>query len=237
MARARLHELRGDAQAVARAAQAAAQNVFGVELLAHLRAGDRLVAERQHRRPREHSQLADLGKLGDDVFRHAVAEVLIFFVPAQVFEIHHRDGLLARCNAGRHAPGVHLALQALEVSAELGRRLVAYPPVLFERLADNLRQPRRDVAVQVLGRRGRAVQDGIENHRGRLAGKRRLAGGHLVEHHPEGEQVRARVHVLTARLLRRHISHGAQRRAGLVANSSPRALVGMPEALTGSPAR
>ena len=43
-----------------------------------------------------------------------------------------------------------------------------------------------------------------------FAGKRLLAGGHPVEHHPKGEKVRAAVHRCAGNLLRRHEGGRAQ---------------------------
>ena len=49
---------------------------------------------------------------------------------------------------------------------------------------------------------------------GGVAAKGQRAGGHLVEHDAEGEQVGAGVEFLAARLLGRHVGDGAQWRAG-----------------------
>ena len=59
----------------------------------------------------------------------------------------------------------------------------------------------------------RPVEDRLEDGGGGAAGEGRVAGGHLVEHHPEGEEVGAGVHLLAPRLLGRHVGHGPQRRA------------------------
>ena len=40
-----------------------------------------------------------------------------------------------------------------------------------------------------------------------------LARGHLVKHSSEGEQIGARVQILAAHLLRRHVGNRAQRRS------------------------
>ena len=207
-----LDQLGGDAQPVAGPPQRAAQHVLGAELLAHLGAGDRLVAVRDDRCPREDAQLAHLRQLRDHVFGHAVAEVLVLLGAAQVLEVEHRHRLLARARRS-HAPRVDLALQPLQVGAQLRRRLVAQPPVLLEQLADDLADPVGDAAVQLGGRRRGVVQDSLEDARGRAAGEGGLAGRHLVQHHAEGEEVGAGVHLLAAGLLRRHVGDGAERRA------------------------
>ena len=85
------HELRGDAHAVAGAADGAFEHVGGAELLAHLLRGHRLVAERQHLRAGKDFELLDLRELRDDVFGDPVAEVLVFLRAALIFEVEHRD--------------------------------------------------------------------------------------------------------------------------------------------------
>ena len=58
------------------------------------------------------------------------------------------------------------------------------------------------------------VQDGIFENRGRVSAEGALPGRHLVENQAEGEQVGARIQLLAAHLLRRHVARGAHRRAG-----------------------
>ncbi len=58
---------------------------------------------------------------------------------------------------------------------------------------------------------GRSVaQDGAESGDGGLSAEGALAGGHLVEHDAQGEDVRARVDFLALRLLGRHVGRGSQ---------------------------
>ena len=49
--------------------------------------GHRLVAIGQHGGAGKDAQAADVGQLGNDVLRHAVAEVFVFLGPAEVFEV------------------------------------------------------------------------------------------------------------------------------------------------------
>ena len=96
MSRARLHQLRGDAQAVTGAAQAASQHIRGIQVLADFwcRTASR---GRQNRGRRENPQFLDLREFGDDVFGDAVAEVFVFLGAAQIGEVENRDGLLDPC--------------------------------------------------------------------------------------------------------------------------------------------
>ena len=57
------------------------------------------------------------------------------------------------------------------------------------------------------------MEDGIEDDRGRASGERLPPRGHLVEHQPEREQIRAGVQVVAARLLGRHVGNRAERDA------------------------
>ena len=59
------------------------------------------------------------------------------------------------------------------------------------------------------GGSGRLGQQALEDRRDGRPLERQLAGGHLVEHDAGGEQIAARVDLLAARLLRRHVRHGA----------------------------
>ena len=70
------------------------------------------------------------------------------------------------------------------------------------------------IALMRARRRRIAIEDAVEHHRGGVAGKTLAAGGHLVEHHAEREQIGARIDFVAARLLRRHVGDGADRGAG-----------------------
>ena len=76
--RARVHQLRVDAQTRAGAADGARQRVGRAQLLADLRGSHRLIAKRQNRGPRKRIQPANFRKFGDHVFRDAVAQILVF---------------------------------------------------------------------------------------------------------------------------------------------------------------
>jgi hypothetical protein len=85
--------------------------------------------------------------------------------------------------------------------------------VLFDRLRDDALERQRHVGVELHRRQRLAVQDRVEHHGRRAALERLLARGHLVEHEAEREEVRADVQLLAARLLGRHVGHGAHRHA------------------------
>ena len=107
-----------------------------------------------------------------------------------------------------------VALQALQVRLQLGRALVAQVPVLFEGRVDDALELRRKLRVELDRGDRRAVENRVEDD-GRRARPRRLAARrHLVEHGAEGEEVGAGVERLAARLLGRHVRHGADGRAG-----------------------
>ena len=91
MVTAGLDQLRGDAQAVAGPADAAAQYIGGAQFCAHLGRGHRLVAVGEHGRTREDAQPLNVGQLGDDVLGHAIAKILIFLGAAQVLEVKNSD--------------------------------------------------------------------------------------------------------------------------------------------------
>ena len=47
------------------------------------------------------SMRVDFRELRDDVFGHSIAEVFVFFGPAEIFEIEHGDGFLFARGLGR----------------------------------------------------------------------------------------------------------------------------------------
>ena len=73
-----------------------------------------------------------------------------------------------------------------------------------------------EIGIQPHRSDGRAVQNGVEDQRRAVAAEGQRAGGHFVEHGPEGKQVGARVKFFAAHLLRRHVGDRAQRAPGLV---------------------
>ena len=88
----------------------------------------------------------------------------------------------------RHRPlRLGIALQAREVGAHLTGALVAQLTILFERLADDVLEPRRKLGVHAPRRRRRAVQNRFANNRCGVAHKRLTARRHLVKHQAETE--------------------------------------------------
>ncbi len=108
----------------------------------------------------------------------------------------------ARCP--REARG-HLELQRVQLVEHVARGLVPIVRVLFEAAPDHAGQVARQIGPD-LGRGQRIV---LEQGREQLDGVRALkwssSGGHLVEHHAEGEDVGTRIHVPAAGLLGRHV--------------------------------
>ena len=71
---------------------------------------------------------------------------------------------------------------------------------------------RGDRRVERARRHRLAIEDAVEDDGGRRAGKTLPAGRHLVEHDAERKEIGARIEVLAARLLRRHVRDGADGR-------------------------
>ena len=110
-------------------------------------------------------------------------------------------------------PRLQVAADALEVGLEVGRVLIAKIPFLLERGVDEVVEAWRRVGIEQHRRHRCAVEDRVEDHRRGAADERLAAGDHLVQDHAEREDVGARVDVLAARLLGRHVGHGADGRA------------------------
>ena len=86
-----VHELSGDAKAVAHLADAALENRRDLQLPSDLADVLVLSLERERRRARRDAQRLNLGQSVDDLFRHAVGEVFVLRIGAHVRERQHRD--------------------------------------------------------------------------------------------------------------------------------------------------
>src|SRR5262245_31928694 len=160
----RLDELFGDAQAIAALAHAPLEHVANAELAPDLLDVDDLALVGEARIPRDHEQPVDTRQAGDDVLDHAVREIFLVGIAADVLEGQHRDRRLVRqrerrawrCPRARVIDPVdaYRARDVLQrVLAQVDERLpqlVAHltPGVLRESDASGLRdalEPRRDV--------------------------------------------------------------------------------------------
>ena len=92
--------------------------------------------------------------------------------------------------------------EAVEVEGEVPRRLEALVGVLLQAVLDDEVERLRDAGVGLRGQ-GRLVAQDRADELGRArAGERAAAGEHLVEHRPQGEDVRPVVGHLALGLLR-----------------------------------
>ena len=170
--------------------------------MADLRSGDGLVAILRHGGPRKYSQVFHFGKLGDDVFGHAVAEVFVFLGAAEVFEVEDGDGFFGfggdaaaffcRCGCGLcgfvaagAGGGFEIALEAFEVGAQFGGGLVAHLAIFFEGFGDDALQLVGQFGIDLLDGFRLLVQDGVENQGRGAAVEGHPAGGHFVENDAE----------------------------------------------------
>src|SRR5260370_42433386 len=99
------------------------------------------------------------------------------------------------------AAGIGVALEALQVRAEVGRVLVAKVTVLFEGLVDDVFEAGRQIWIQPHRRKRRLVKNGIEHGCGGFPSKGKLSGGHLVKHETEIRKIGAAVPNPPQRLL------------------------------------
>src|SRR5271155_1316350 len=119
-------ELRGDAQAIAGATQAAAEDARGVEFAADLGPGYGLVAIGQDGGAGEDLELFDLGELGDDVFSHAIAEIFVVFAVAEIFEIQDGYGFFGGGRGGLGGGGAGLSFGVGEATGRIAVALEAF---------------------------------------------------------------------------------------------------------------
>ena len=132
-----------------------------------------------------------------------------------------------RCVPARRAADCAIALQPLEVRANLAGVLIAKLSILLQALADDARQFRGSAGIQPSHRHRRAIQNAVEDRPRAVTVKRRRAGRHFVQHDAEREQVGAGIHVLRPHLLGRHVRDRSQRtsrtrQVGRAPSRSPR---------------
>ena len=108
---------------------------------------------------------------------------------------------------------LRVPLQPLQVAAQIGGRLVAQVAVFFQSLPDNLLELRRQRGIQLRRWSRIEFKNGVEDHGGSGAGKRKASGRHLVDHDAKGKQIGARIEFFPARLLRRHVGDGPDGRS------------------------
>ena len=195
-----VHQLSVDAQAVSGTAQGASQDVSGVQVLTNLFRGGRLVAIRKNCGAGKHLEPFDFQKLGDDVFGHPVAEILVFFGAAEIFEVENRQRFLRARRRSCSTPRIGVMLQSRKVDSHAGGGLVPAFGILFHGLEDDRREFGRKTRIEPRGRSGRAVQNCVENHGRSIPRKCLAAGGHFIEHGAEGKKIGAMIEFRAARL-------------------------------------
>src|SRR4030095_15240454 len=84
-------QLRGDSQTIAGLAHAAFEHVRHAQLLADALNILPLALERERRRARRDAQAGDVAERRDELFRHAVAEVLLILLRTEVEKRKHGD--------------------------------------------------------------------------------------------------------------------------------------------------
>src|ERR1700731_541313 len=111
----------------------------------------------------------------------------------------YRDGF---CVSFRGSPaGIGASLHSLQVSAYVSRVLIALLSILVECLVDDFFKPRRDIGIDISrGNRGPS-QNGLNSLAARAAAKRLLPCRHFIQQQTEREDIRARVHIVSADLL------------------------------------
>jgi hypothetical protein len=87
---------------------------------------------------------------------------------------------------------VKVALQAAQVSAEVGRALVTEIAILLQRLIDDPFQFAGKVRIQPHRSNGSAFQNGVEDQRPSIASEWQGSGTHLVKHRAKRKQIGAR---------------------------------------------
>ena len=88
---------------------------------------------------------------------------------------------------GRASPRFRIALQPLEVGAQIGGMLVTQIAILLQRLVDDVFELRRNIGVETHRRDRSALQNRVKDRSRRIPTKRHRPGCHLVEHASKGK--------------------------------------------------
>jgi hypothetical protein len=122
---------------------------------------------------------------------------------------------MGRLNGCGHLPArIGIALQTLQVRAHIGGVEVAQVAILFQSLVDNVFELGRKVGIEPDGRRGRTIQNRLEDRGRTFSPERHQTGRHFVKNGSEGKQIRSPIEILAPGLLGGHVSHSANGRAG-----------------------
>ena len=102
----------------------------------------------------------------------------------------------------RRGGGVELLLQPEEIGVQVRRVLIPQRAILFEELQDRAVEVLRQLRIYTRGSQRRAVQNRLEYDRGGVPLEGQDAGGHLVEHDTQREEIGTGIELFSARLLR-----------------------------------
>jgi hypothetical protein len=111
-------------------------------------------------------------------------------------------------------PRFRFPFQPLQVGSHLRRTLIAQVPVFLQRLVDDVFQLGRNLAIESNRRRRIGIQYGVEDQRRGFSMERQRSGCHFVQNCAGRKQIGASIQFPALGLLRRHVSNGAERRAG-----------------------
>ena len=95
---------------------------------------------------------------------------------------------------------IGIAFEPHQIRFQIGRRLIAKIAILLQCLAENAMKLRRKARVELMDRLRFTIEDGVEDDRGCLAGKRNDARGHLIDHGAERKEIGTRIGELAASL-------------------------------------
>src|SRR5215469_3191737 len=115
---------------------------------------------------------------------------------------------MERCQSRAHR--VRVSLQPLQVGANLRGVLVTQIAIFLQALDNDAFQLCRDLGVEAHRSNRSFTQNGVKDSPRRIASERWSSSSHLIEHHPEREQISLCVQPLAEYLLRGHVGDGTQ---------------------------
>src|SRR5207244_10664228 len=117
--------------------------------------------------------------------------------PATTAQVGHRrwrwiprtsSTATGRAAVAPEATGIQVTLQAFQVGAKLGGRLVTEGGIFLQRLVENIFKGQGQSGIQLRRRNRRRMQDASENEGSGRAGKWNHARGHLRKHSAKRKQ-------------------------------------------------
>src|SRR5579862_1131909 len=126
--------------------------------------------------------------------RRRISSALLFG-GAQMTSGRQQDGFCVFFRNSR--VGIVASLQSLQISAYLSRVLIALVSIFAQRLVNNFFKPRRNIGIDASRGNGSSGENSFDDHAACAAAKCLASRRHFVQQETEGEDIGARVQIVS----------------------------------------